>query len=165
MLICINQKFWTRPLPAFCLILKRFWIYFAVLGLAAGCQPDLQDDAIPWQPFDVIYLNLNLPEYYNLKTDGGYTYLNDAGVRGIIVYHKSGSSYLAYERNCSFQPNTACATVEVHVSTLYMFCACCSSTFDFATGLPTGGPAWRPLRRYETSLNGSTLTITDQIVK
>lgn len=136
-----------------------------VLLLSIGCTPELTDDAIPWQPFDVIQINLNLPEYISLKSDGTYVYLNNGGVRGIILYHPSGNNYIAYERNCSFEPNSACATVEVHSSTLYMFCACCSSNFDFTTGYPTGGPAWRPLRRYETSLNGSTLTITDEIAE
>lgn len=133
--------------------------------VASGCEPDRSDDAIPWQPFDVININLNLPQYINLKMDKNYMYLNDGGVRGIIVYNNGGSNYIAYERNCSYQPNSACATVEVHVSTLYMLCPCCSSTFDLPTGYPTGGIAWRPLRQYETSLNGSTLTITDQIAQ
>lgn len=135
------------------------------LILVSGCEPDLTDDAIPWQPFDVININLNLPEYINLKMEGNYKYLNDGGVRGIILYYPGNSNYVAYERNCSYQPNSACATVEVHTSTLYMFCPCCNSNFDLATGFPTGGIAWRPLRKYATSLNGSTLTITDEIVE
>lgn len=143
--------------------MKRFVVHIALLILA-GCTPDLSDDAIPWQPFDVININLNLPEYIALKTDGQSMYI-DGGVRGIILYHQSGSNYFAYERNCSFQPNSACATVDIHVSTLYMLCSCCSSTFDLATGYPTGGPAWRPLRKYSTSLNGTTLTITDEVVE
>lgn len=134
-----------------------------ILGLA-GCEPDLSDDPIPWQPFDVININLNLPEYIEVKKDGGSMYL-DGGVRGIILYRQNVSNYLAYEQNCSFQPNSACATVQIHDSTLFMFCACCSSSFDFNTGLPTGGTAWRPLRQYATSLDGSTLIITDQIVE
>lgn len=145
--------------------MKKFLGSMVFLAAIAGCQPDLQDDVIPWQPFDVINVNLNLPEYINLKMDGGYVYLNDGGVRGLILYRQNPSNYIAYERNCSFQPNTACATVEVHVSTLYIFCPCCSSNFDFASGYPTAGPAWRPLRKYDTSLNGSTLTITDQVVE
>jgi len=136
-----------------------------VWAAVLGCKPDLSDDAIPWQPFDVIHINLNLPGYINLKADGRYMYLNDGGVRGIILYHKNASNYIAYERNCSFEPNSACATVEVHVSTLFMFCPCCSSNFDLATGYPTAGAAWRPLRQYETTLDGSTLTITDRIVE
>jgi nitrite reductase/ring-hydroxylating ferredoxin subunit len=145
-------------------MMRKILVYFIGLGMILGCEPELSDDAIPYQPFDVININLNLPEYIGLKTDGGNTYI-DGGVRGIILYRQNASNYMAYERNCSFQPNSACATVDVHVSTLYMLCSCCNSTFDLATGFPTAGPAWRPLRRYETSLNGSELTITDQIVE
>ena len=144
--------------------MNRFLVVLGII-LFAGCQPDLSDDPIPWQPFDVISINLNLPEYVNLNFDGRSISLDDAGVRGIILYRQNASTYLAYERNCSYQPNSACATVEVHVSTLYMFCPCCSSNFDLGTGYPTAGPAWRPLNQYYTSLNGSTLTITDEIVE
>lgn len=144
--------------------MNKILIRFIGFMMVVGCTPDLSDDAIPYQPFDVININLNLPEYIDLKTDGSSMYI-DGGVRGIILYRQNISNYIAYERNCSFQPNSACATVDVHVSTLYMLCPCCSSTFDFATGYPTGGQAWRPLRRYESSLNGSQLTITDQIVE
>lgn len=144
--------------------MRRLLIYFIVLMVVGGCTPDLSDDDIPWQPFDVININLNLPEFIRLKMDGSYLYI-DGGVRGLILYRKNASNYITYERNCSFQPNSACATVDVHVSTLYMLCSCCSSTFDLTTGFPTGGPAWRPLRKYATSLNGSQLTITDQIVE
>ena len=145
--------------------MNKATIWVLTLLAILGCKPELTDDPIPWQPFDVIQINLNLPQYISLKSDATHVYLNNGGVRGIIVYHRSGNDYLAFERNCSFEPNSACATVEVHVSTLYMFCPCCSSTFDFTSGYPTGGPAWRPLRQYETSLNGSTLTITDQVVQ
>lgn len=143
----------------------RYTLIILTLLSFSGCDSEPTDDAIPWQPFDIIQINLNLPEYIQLRSDRTYAYLNNGGVRGIIVYHESGNNYIAYERNCSFQPNSACATVEVHVSTLYMLCSCCSSTFDFATGYPTGGPAWRPLRQYETSLTGSTLTVTDVVVE
>jgi nitrite reductase/ring-hydroxylating ferredoxin subunit len=144
--------------------MKRILIYMVMAGIMAGCEPDLSDDPIPWQPFDVININLNLPEYIDLKFDGRSKAVN-GGVRGVIIYRKDASTYLAYERNCSYQPNSACATVDIDISTLFMLCSCCSSTFDLATGLPTSGPAWRPLRQYETSLNGTMLTITDQIVE
>jgi nitrite reductase/ring-hydroxylating ferredoxin subunit len=144
--------------------MKKIVIYVMGWLMVAACEPDLTDDAIPWQPFDVISINLNLPEYIDLKTDGRSMYI-DGGVRGIILHRHNASTYHAYERNCSFQPNSACATVDIHASTLYMFCPCCSSTFDLSTGHPTSGAAWRPLRKYATSLNGTTLTITDQIVE
>jgi hypothetical protein len=144
-----------------------------MLSLLTGyssCSPQLTDAAIPYQPFGEVHINLNLPEYQSLRTDGGWKYLDkvsglSVGVRGIILYRLNASTYIAYERNCSFHPNDACATVEVHSSNLYMQDTCCGSMFSLTTGSPTGGAAWRPLRKYETLLTSSELTITDTIVE
>lgn len=143
-------------------------IFFFILSTCAlvsqnSCTPELTDDPIPFRPFNVFTINLTLPEYQSLRTDGGWKYL-DGGVRGIILYRQNPSTYHAYERNCSFQPNNACATVNVHTSNLYMEDPCCNSSFNLSTGTPTGGPAWRPLNEYETILDGSNLTITDNII-
>jgi hypothetical protein len=129
-----------------------------------ACNSDLQDDAIPLTPFDEIQLNLTLPDYSTLMSTGGYKAINTGGTRGIILYRNSNSSVVAFERNCSYQPLNACATVDIHSSGLYMHDACCGSSFRWEGGAPTGGPAWRPLVQYATSLNGSVLTITDQVV-
>jgi nitrite reductase/ring-hydroxylating ferredoxin subunit len=143
----------------------RIVITFLLIILTTGCSPDLSDDPIPFQPFPEILIDLNLPAYIKLKTDGGHMYLNDGGVRGIILYRQNSLTYFAYERNCSFHPADACATVDVDVSNLYMIDPCCSSTFSFSTGEPTGGIAWRPLRKYATSLDTNLLTITDEIIQ
>ena len=126
-----------------------------------SCEPDLVDDPIPFQPFPDI--NIVLPNYPALSSDGGNILINGSGVRGIILYRKNSTTYLAFERNCSYKPNDACATVEVHASTLFMQDTCCGSSFSFE-GKPTGGPAWRPLQQYQASLSGNTVTITDQII-
>jgi hypothetical protein len=128
----------------------------------SSCAPDLSDDQIPYVQFSDIVINLNLPAYVSLKFDKGYAYVG-GGVRGIILYRKDMATYIAYERNSSFHPNEACATVEVHNSNLYMIDICSNSTFDFNTGIPTNGPAITPLRRYVVNLNGFELTITDEI--
>jgi len=132
----------------------------AISLLLASCQPDLSDDAIPMVPFSPVTININLPEYQELRTSGVME-MDEPGVRGVIVYRVSPTSYRVYERNCSFQPNEACATVNIHSSKLYLTDPCCNSMFELATGNPTGGPAWRPLRQYETSFTGSQLTITE----
>ncbi len=149
--------------------LKQFTIHTARYLLVtflfiSSCAPELVDDPIPYVPFSPIHINLNLPEYAILRSDRG-SMLIDGGVRGIILYRENLNTYMAYEANCSFRPNEACATVEIHSSTLYMIDHCCGSTFDFSTGLPTGGPAWRPLRKYQTILSASQLTITDEFIE
>jgi hypothetical protein len=144
-----------------------FFLLLILITQFNACTPDLSDASIPFIPFSPIVLNLNLPENIGLRTDGGFRTLksSEGGIQGIIVYRLNASTYIAYERNCSYHPNDACVTVEVHPSRLYMEDACCTSTFSLATGEPTGGPAWRPLRKYETLLTAATLTITDTIVE
>ena len=132
------------------------------LGVGA-CSTGPTDDPIPVVPFANLTINLSFPEYQSLAVDGGVKEMNNLGVRGVILYRKSSSTYIAYERNCSYHPNDACATVNVHTSGLYMTDPCCGSTFSFTDGTPSGGLAWRPLRRYRTELAGSSLTITNEI--
>lgn len=144
-----------------CMIARRAG--FLLLVLVCACNRDLSDDPIPEGFFPDITINLNLPAYIQLKNDGGFVNI-DGGVRGIILHRKNSITYLAYERNCSFHPNDACATVEVHSSNLFMIDTCCGSSFSLDDGVPTGGPAWRPLRKYRTYLNGTELVITSESV-
>lgn len=142
-------------------IFKEGFLILVLLLLMLSCNPDIVDDPIPYKSFpDVI---ITLSNYPTLSSDGGYILINDGGVRGIILYRKNSTTYLAFERNCTFQPNDACATVDVHTSTLFMQDTCCGSSFNFE-GTPTGAPAWRPLQQYQTLLTGNTLTITDTII-
>lgn len=129
-----------------------------------NCNDGPQDDAIPVQPFESIQLNLSLPSNTALQSVGGYKAIGEGGTRGIILYRLNSTAVLAFERNCSYQPQSACATVDVHSSGIYMHDACCGSSFRFDTGDPSGGPAWRPLLQYATTLNGSTLVVTDQVI-
>ncbi len=147
--------------------LKVFFIVFIAFAFFESCTPDQSDDPIPYVPFSDITLNLNLPENIGLISDGGHKLIPSSmgGVQGIILYRQNSSTYYAFERNCSYQPAGACVTVDVHSSNLYMVDPCCSSVFSFPEGNPNGGPAWRPLRKYATYLNGSTLTITDEILE
>jgi hypothetical protein len=142
-------------------------ISFVALLIVLGCSPNLSDDAIPYKPFPDIVLQLSLPEYASLRTDGGVFQLTSSkgGSQGIIVYRVSAENFVAYERNCSYHPQDACATVNVDPSGLYMTDACCGSTFKFTDGTPLGGPAWRPLRQYLATVSGNTVTITDTIIE
>lgn len=137
-------------------------IIFLCSVVLTSCSSEPFDDPIPTATFPDIYLNLMLPENIILQQTGNYRYIS-GGIRGLIVYRAGASQFRVFERNCSYQPNTACATVEVHASGLYIHDVCCGSQFSF-TGHPSGGPAWRPLRQYQAILNGHELLITDEII-
>ena len=114
--------------------------------------------------FPEIVINLSLPDYSSLKFDGGVKEIDNTGIRGILIYRASSTVYIAYDKNCSYHPyDAACSTIEVDLSRLFLKDLCCNSTFNFSDGMPTGGPASRPLLRYRTELVGSILTITDEI--
>ncbi len=141
----------------------RVSLLVLLLALAA-CEPQMSDDPIPWVPFPEIVMNLNLPENIALRTDRGIREINDGGVKGIIVYRIDANTYRAYERNCSFTPFDAGASVNVDNSKLFLIDHSCGSSFTLEQGTPMGGPAWRPLRQYRTSIANNTLTITDEAI-
>lgn len=150
-----NKNQFNRLLP------RAFLLVFLLL---CCCSRDLSDDPIPIVPFPDLVINLSFPEYQSLAQDGGYKEVGSAGVRGVIIYRKNSTTYLTYERNCSYHPNEASSTVDVHSSKLFMTDASCGSNFSFNDGAPTSGVAWRPLRKYRTELSSTSLTITSEIV-
>lgn len=143
---------------------RRIGKILVVFVFLVSCSQDLSDDQIAIAHFPDIVLNLTLPSNNTLLTKGGYKEVG-GGVRGIIVYCQDPGIYYAYERNCSYHPGDACATVNVDASKLFLIDPCCGSSFSFSTGTPIGGVAWRPLRKYQTSASGNELTITENIVE
>ncbi|MDX5346967.1 MAG: hypothetical protein LPJ89_01645 [Hymenobacteraceae bacterium] len=129
-----------------------------ILFLSIGCFACSDDDNQPKQLIPDVYVNeqINLTniQYAPLRQDGGYVYIQ-GGVRGIIVYRQSTNSYIAFERNCPYQPFDDCALVSVDQSRLFMIDSCCKSQFDFS-GAVIAGPATLPLKRYSTAITGST---------
>src|SRR5687768_3191972 len=98
------------------LMLKEGFLIFILLGFTLSCNPDFADDPIPYQPFDDVILNLSLPENAELNTVGSIDLslrYPSAGVRGIILHKKNSTTYLAFEKNCSFRPNDAGSTVSL----------------------------------------------------
>lgn len=139
-----------------------------VVGLTAGCGRDLTDDPIPFLSFPNVTINLGFPEYLALSQDRGFKNISvvsgvSIGVRGVIIYRVNSALYNVFEVNCSYHPNDAAANISMHPSGLFLQCSGCGSNFNPADGNPTGGVAWRPLRRYRNDLNGSYLTITSEI--
>jgi hypothetical protein len=108
--------------------------------------------------FPPVTINLSYPQYQSLKLDGGFMYINDAGIQGVILYRVNETTYVAFERKCSINDD---APVIVDGSSLFM--KGCNSTYSFSDGYPTSGQTTQPLLKYRTSLTGQTLVITDEV--
>jgi hypothetical protein len=139
----------------------------AASGLLTACNSNTDPTtAIPNVPVNV-QLDLRDQQNKALLFDGGVVSIppgsanGQGGVKGIYVVRQNANSYSAFERNCPYQPLSACATVTLDKSSrLFFRDSCCTSQFDLR-GMVTGGPAPRSLRQYSTSLSGSLLTITN----
>lgn len=108
--------------------------------------------------FPPVTINLNYPQYQNLRLDGGFQYINDAGIQGVILYRVNETTYIAFERKCSINDD---APVSVDGSGLFM--RGCNATYSLSDGYPTSGTTTQPLVKYRTSLTTQTLVITDEI--
>ena len=142
---------------------SRFGIGAVLLSLALALPAcNSGGNAQPQIPLAAVSEVLFLTDQKNsaLRFDNGAVYLRGKpGVRGIIVIRQNASSYLAFDRNCPYQPQDTCARVFIEPF-VRIYDPCCQSQFSFQ-GQPQGGPATLPLRRYTTALSGNTLTITN----
>ena len=136
-------------------------------GLLAACSG--KSDAQPLIPYAPVNLSLSLAaqEYAALRFDNGAVTIpskgpaGNGGVKGVIVVRQSAGTFLAFERNCPYQPYDACATVSLdRNSKQFMRDSCCTSQFDLK-GRVTGGPAPLPLKQYSVSVQGNLLSITN----
>ena len=146
--------------------MRNFCLGLLASGLLAACSSGTDTSStIPSVPVNV-QLDLRDQQNKALRFDNGVvsippTGTNGGGVKGIYVVRQNATTYLAFERNCPYQPYNTCATISLDRSShLFFRDSCCTSQFSLQ-GLVTGGPATRSLRQYGTSLNGSLLTITN----
>lgn len=77
-------------------------------------------------------IDLNLPQFNNLRYAGGSALLPEYGHKGILVFNLNGSTYLAWEASCPHHQPNACSRTEV-VGVLTE-CACENYQYSLATG-------------------------------
>lgn len=137
----------------------KFFLYFTsfvILLNIASCKKDT-DNGVPITPVD-IYLYTNNPSFVNLNGVGGWAYIS-GGVRGILLYRKSSTEFMAYDRNCTYQSSDPCATVVVDATNILATDTCCHSKFSMYDGSVTQAPAGLPLKIYNTTFDGNVLHI------
>ncbi|MFF8504556.1 Rieske (2Fe-2S) protein [Streptomyces anulatus] len=72
----------------------------------------------------------------------------------VVVTQPQPGEFKAFSSTCTHQ---GCAVKDVSGGTIT--CPCHNSTFDAATGSPTGGPATRPLPAREITVEGDSIRL------
>ncbi len=144
-------------------------IFFLILIfttlLFSSCKDENTEtfvDELPFPaPFEV-YLNLSLVSNQSLEFEK-HLYLNDIGLRGVVVVKRGENDYAAFERTCPFEPEKDCSIISMDPSQLYLSCDCGNSFYNLK-GFPTNSPSPKKLREYRTQLSGNTLVIDETII-
>ncbi len=129
-------------------------VSFALL-MVLSCKKK-SADYVPNVAVD-IYLYTTDPNFVPLNSIGGYTYLN-GGSKGIIVYRKSQTEFMAYDRHCTYNI-PAGNQIVVDASGLIAKDAVCGSQFLLTDGSVNKGPAVNLLKRYQSAFDGTVLHI------
>ena len=131
-------------------------VFVFIIGVVS-CKKQ-SENGVPLTTVD-IYIYANSPSFVNLSAVGGYVYVT-GGVRGILLYRKSSTEIMAYDRNCTYQSSQPCATVSVDATRIIATdSSCCHSKFSIYDGSVTQGPAAAPLKAYQTTFDGNQLHI------
>jgi hypothetical protein len=131
------------------------WLPATVVGLLLltcdGCSSKT-DNPVPVVAVDFT-LYLNQPGFSALSAVGGWVYVT-GGSRGIIVYHLNVDTFMAFDRNCTYNPTAADARVSVDNTGLFAADTSCGSKFVLIDGSVSQGPATIGLRQYHADYDG-----------
>jgi nitrite reductase/ring-hydroxylating ferredoxin subunit len=125
----------------------------------AGCSKEEKKNEIPVVAVNFV-IDPGSTEYLELNGVGGWVYLT-GGYRGIIIYRKSISEFMAYERACPYDWELTDARVDVEASGMTTACPSCNSKFILIDGTPFEGPTHYPLKQYQTQFDGNLLYVTN----
>ena len=110
-------------------------------------------------PLVNLSLNLNLPEYTDLKFPGGSFVVNNQGIKGIVVYCVSDTQYFASELSDPNHSPNSCSKMEV--TGIIATCSCDDgNTNDIITGqfTPPNNEKY-PMLQYRAERNGDIVTV------
>ncbi len=124
-------------------------LFILVLLIVFSCRKN--EDLIPNVSVNE-YINLNLPSYSNLNAVNNWIYY-PAGAKGLIIFRKSTTEFVAYERACTYDPNTSGAVVYMLTNGIDAKDSICGSKFFIFDGSIINGPASRPLQQYRCTYN------------
>jgi nitrite reductase/ring-hydroxylating ferredoxin subunit len=117
------------------------------------------DGIVPYAYVNVVFY-ANDPQLVQLNAIGNYIYYG-AGYKGMIIYRKSISEFVAYERACTYDAESNCEGVVVQSDQFTLKDSCCGSKFSIYDGSIIQGPATYALVQYRTYYDGTILRITN----
>ena len=138
--------------------MKKYYFLLIAFPMLFGCSTNSNNYNNPYLPNYTVNLqiNMNLPQYSDLKFVSNAVYIADQGVRGIIVFNTSGTTYNAFDAACPNQALSSCSTMTIKGGIMAL-CACDNAQYSLFTGQSAGKQY--PLKQYRVEVNGNLLRV------
>ena len=142
--------------------MKKLFILVAATLLFLACSKDNHSYYNPYLPEVPVQLDINLdwPEYSELRPPGGVHLTHIQGIRGVIIIN-TGSAYRAYEAACPNHVLRDCSTLEVKKGAIFANCVCPDDCASFNLHLGTSLDSEYPLKSYRVSQSGTRVFISN----
>ncbi len=141
-------------------------IFILGIFLIFSCGSDDANQDNPFLP-DVSFsfqLNLNLPQYVNLRVPGGIFVdrTSGRGIKGVIVYRLNTDQFFAYELSDPNQnPTLACSTLTVQGTRASSDCGT-ENIYEIASfGQLIKGEGSYPLFPYRVTFDGESVFVSN----
>ena len=124
-----------------------------------------KDESAANNPVPYVSVNYTLypddPIYFKIQSIGGWMYIDNVGINGIIVYRKSMEEFFVIERTSSYLPGNPAAKVKVMSDNFILRDSISDSQWRINDAQVVKGPAQWPLRIYANTYINSALRITN----
>lgn len=132
-----------------------FSIVASLILSSSSCRQRLHP--VPDIPFNV-NIDMNLPTYINLQSIGNYAYIDNVGIKGVVVYRRSIDEFVAFDRMSTAPGGDTCSALIVDPNNLLILLdPCTPSTFSLFDGSLLTGPAEWGLRSYRVFWSGGNI--------
>ena len=144
--------------------MKKYFLLLLLFPLLFGCSTNSPNNNNPYLPnYTVnVEINMNLPQYSDLKFVSNGVYIPNQGVRGIIVFNM-GSGYNAFDAACPNQSLSSCSTMtfkkidDQRIDKTTVVCPCDNAEYSLFSGQSAGKQY--PLKQYRVEVVGNLLRV------
>jgi len=143
--------------------MKNLFILLLVCSVFVCCKKKKKKAEVQVHPVPSVLVNYvtypNDPFNFKIQSIGGWMYVDNVGINGIILYRKSQEEFVAIERTSAYLPDNPAAKVNVQNDNFTLRDTISDSRWQIFDGTVTKGPAEWGLRLYGTSYDGNALRV------
>ena len=141
--------------------LNRIYCYLFIFFLSISCSTDNISNNPYLQSISFEKtINLNLPQYDNLRYSGGSIYLQSGGIKGLLLFNIN-DQIMAWEASCPNHYPSSCSTMSING--VQSTCECEDYKYSLATGqlLSNANGDKYPMLSYFSQKNGNSVRISN----